>query len=369
MAIEFKDFTYSGNKLSDLNTKYISVDFEQNPDTVFALSRNIEYNDTNRFRHEPTITPTRFDDKLSFELHLVKDDTYYKTQEERLITEGEVRELTRWLTSTDTSQLLEFDYGAGSIKSGEDVHVFFGQFINIEPFNMDGSLYGLKMTFECSSAFGYTDQLTDTIICAGNAISYNLSNQDDRLNEYCYPEIEIRSKKTGDIYFCNLSDCKIHKEGVLVAADAPSFYLEQLVTQIADYGLEHGLTPIYDIKDDGVTRQTICNNTAIQFRYIDSDNSSQKCIACYSVSTRKFYILRGGFLYLKVKKDLPILLHSERLFIFDESGNMIKFTEIGIRDIDYMYWPRLANGTNTLLLWGEDCTFLIRYRETRKVGV
>lgn len=366
MAKEFKDFRFSGKKLSDLEEKYISVDFSQNPDTIFALSRNIKYNDTNRFRHEPNVSWSDFDDKLSFELHLVKDDHYYKTQEERILTESNVRSLTRWLTSTDSSKFLELEYDSCT---EDNVRFFYGQFVNIEPFNLDGLLYGLKLTFECSSPYGYTDILTDTIHCSSGTASYSLLNQDDRLNAYCYPEITIHSKETGQVYLCNLSDCEIYGEGELEPADTAPFYMEQLLSKISEYGLSHGLAPEYDYLEDHITKKTLCNDTAIQFRFRDSAGMSEKCIACCSTDTRKYYIIRGGFLYLNVKKNLPVIMNSEKLFLFDETGRMIPFCDIGIEDIDYMYWFRLASGTNSLLFWGEDCTFTIRRRETRKVGV
>lgn len=370
MAKDFKDFSFLGKKLSDLDTKYISVDFSQNPDTIFALSRNIKYNDSNRYRHEPNISWSGFDDKLKFELHLVKDDGYYAVQDDRIISEAEVRALTRWLTSTDSSQFLEFDYSENASGSdSESVRFFFGQFVNIEPFNLDGLLYGLKLNFECSSAFGYSDIITDTISCRGDAVSYTLMNQDDRLNDYCYPVISVQPKTDGEAYICNLSDCTILMEGTLVSADSPSFYMEQLMQKIRDYGLSHGYAPGFTYLEDGTTAKTICSNTAVQFWYTASDGSSQKCIACYIISSKKFYIIRGGFLYFNVKKDLQLSIHCEKLFIFDETQHMIKFPDIGISDVDYMYWPRLVSGTNHLLLWGGDLSFTLCHRETRKAGI
>lgn len=366
MAKDFKDFTYAGQKLSDLETHYISVDFSQNPDTIFALSRNIKYNDTNRFRQEPEVSWSGFDDKLSFELHLVKDDHIYQTQEERILSESEVRTLTRWLTSTDSSRYLTFEYEE---HQEEQVRCFYGQFINIEPFNLDGLLYGLKLTFECSSAFGYTDIITNTVKSEGDAVSFPLSNQDDRLNEYCYPEIRIHSKATGEVYLCNMSDCVLYEEGSLEQAGSAPFYMEQLIAKITAFGLAHGYAPEFDFMEDGITKQTLCRQSAIQFRYVDSSGLRLKCIACYSASTQKYYILKGGFFYLKVKKNLPVIVNSAKLFIFDETDHMIPFSDMGIQDMDYMYWFRLASGTNRLLLWGEDCTFTFLHREARKAGV
>ena len=55
MAKYFKDFTFVGKKFSELNGRYISVDFEQSPEHSFAFSRDINYGDLNRFRTEPNV--------------------------------------------------------------------------------------------------------------------------------------------------------------------------------------------------------------------------------------------------------------------------------------------------------------------------
>ena len=78
--------------------------------------------------------------------------------------------------------------------------------------------------------------------------------------------------------------------------------------------------------------------------------------------------MRGGFLCFDLYRELPVTIDGNSLFIFDDIGRMVKLSDLGVTDTDYMYWPRLVNGENTLLFWAEDCTFTITYRETRKAG-
>ena len=48
MAKSFNDFIFLDKRLSDLDSHYIAVDFDQDPDPSFAFAKDIEYGDTNR---------------------------------------------------------------------------------------------------------------------------------------------------------------------------------------------------------------------------------------------------------------------------------------------------------------------------------
>lgn len=390
MAKYFKDFTFLGKKLSELNGRYISVDFEQSPEHSFAFSRDIDYGDTNRFRTEPNVGYSRLSGRLSFELHIVKDPQYCSCQAEAAFTDGDIREITRWLTSTDSSQYLSFTYEEDSPYA---IPYYFGQFLDIQPFTLSGSIYGLKLTFECTTPYGYTGEITDTISCAGTFTDYTLTNQDDRLNDYCYPTLRISSGVTGQILFLNLSDCIVHKHGTLDAvsgkaavqrpnisetppddaavqepgaSEAP-LHTEFLVDRINDYALAKGYVPEYVLDEDG-NPTSLCEGAAVLCTFVTPGGERLKCMALCRASTSEYYILQGGFLHMKVLKDLPVLINTHKLFIFDGLGRMVKLSELGVKDTDYMYWPRLLNGDNQLLAWGENCTFTITHRETRKAG-
>ena len=48
-------------------------------------------------------------------------------------------------------------------------------------------------------------------------------------------------------------------------------------------------------------------------------------------------------------------------------SGLVSFEDLGITDVDYIYWPRLYNGQNSFDISG-DCTITFKYREPRKVG-
>lgn len=365
MAKDFKDFVYLHRRLSDLETHYIAVDFDQDPDPSFAFARDIDYGETSRYRTEPNTASVTNGDRLKFELHIIKDPLMYPSQTDRSLTPSDIREVARWLTSTVSTEMLTFEYE----ESTADVPRYFqGQFTDIQPFHVSGEIYGLRLIFECSSPYGYTDDITHLITCHGDTEVYTITSQDDRLDAFCYPVIHISPAITGQAYFLNLTDCHIYDEGTLSPAGANAQLMEQLKNKVSDYGIAHGYAPEFQLSDNGQDIVTIGSDTALCFLYRDPYGQIHKCIACYIPSTYQYYIVRGGFMYLDVRRELPVRIDAAHLFIFDDLNRMVKFSDMGITDTDYIYWPRLGSGENTFLFWAEDCTFTITYKETRKAG-
>ena len=61
-----------------------------------------------------------------------------------------------------------------------------------------------------------------------------------------------------------------------------------------------------------------------------------------------------------------IVIDCQRSMFYDANG-LLTFEDLGIEDVDSIYWFRLYNGTNTIELTGA-ARFQITYREPRKVG-
>jgi len=57
----------------------------------------------------------------------------------------------------------------------------------------------------------------------------------------------------------------------------------------------------------------------------------------------------------------------QKYLIYDQDGNDIAFSDIGIADLTQFYWPKLYNGENIFTVTqGANVTFT--WREPRKVG-
>ena len=62
-----------------------------------------------------------------------------------------------------------------------------------------------------------------------------------------------------------------------------------------------------------------------------------------------------------------IYIDCQRLSLYDETRELISFDDLGIKDIDDIYWFRLCSGENQIKITG-NADVEIKYRELRKVG-
>lgn len=62
----------------------------------------------------------------------------------------------------------------------------------------------------------------------------------------------------------------------------------------------------------------------------------------------------------------PVTIDCAKSRIYDSVG-LLSFEDLGVSDIDYLYWLKLYHGTNSLVVIG-NATITFEYREPRKVG-
>ena len=74
-----------------------------------------------------------------------------------------------------------------------------------------------------------------------------------------------------------------------------------------------------------------------------------------------------GTMKINALKSDDFYIDCRNLKIYDITKSIVSFEDLGIEDIDDIYWPRLAYGENIFEFTG-DATFEISYREPRKVG-
>lgn len=75
----------------------------------------------------------------------------------------------------------------------------------------------------------------------------------------------------------------------------------------------------------------------------------------------------GRTMKINALKSDDFYIDCRNLKIYDITKSIVSFEDLGIEDIDDIYWPRLAYGENIFEFTG-DATFEISYREPRKVG-
>ena len=356
MAKDFKDFIFANHRLSEYGD-FVSVDLNGgDSEILLGLERDMEMGNTNSYRLEPNYYGDKWSAPLAFELHIIKNPCKYSNQKELMFSKNELRQITRWLTSPHYPSWIEFEYT--SDKNNEEIIYYKGWFNNIETFTVGGGIYGLKLYFTCSTSFGYTDYKNYEILgIAENTVNQNIINDSDELENYCYPQIKIVPNSTGQIFMCNLSDCNILESALLENAS--------LTTIAENYAMKNW----YEIKYTGVDDSPVylCNENAVQFYLVDKYGNDIKCTVFYWADTGQYYLVEGGFIYIDAKESLEINIDCQKLLFQDSIGRMVTYDELGIADVDHMYWMRLLNGNNSILVYG-DAAITFKFRESRKVG-
>ena len=71
---------------------------------------------------------------------------------------------------------------------------------------------------------------------------------------------------------------------------------------------------------------------------------------------------------ISVLENNTITIDCEKFRIFDDAG-VVDLYDLGIRDVDYIYWVRLANGLNVFSITGGNVDITFNYRECYKLGI
>lgn len=357
MAKVFKDFLFANHKLSEFGN-FIPVDFDNGSDISLALERDMEMGETNKYRIEPNFFGDRWSSALSFELHIIKDTCKYSNQTEMMFSQNEIREIAGWLTSPHYPQWIDFEYSPDDADR-DKVSTYKGWFNDIQTFTVGGAVYGLKLCFTCTTPFGYTDERVIKMKNTSTTfMSDYIENNSSELESYCYPKIHIYPNATGGCFICNLSDATI-----LDGGEVGNLALSDIVET---YALHNWYTVRY-AGNNPETPVLLCNGKALQFYLVNKYGDETKCTILHSTQAGQYYIVEGGFMYMDLKEDLEINMDCQKLLIQDSIGRMVTYDDLGITDVDNMYWFRLKHGINNLIIYG-DITITFKYRESRKVG-
>lgn len=155
---------------------------------------------------------------------------------------------------------------------------------------------------------------------------------------------------------------------------------------ITEVSTEHASLPYeltYTVTCDsqwGYTPLILCKTTSFSTlpREYSIQNNSD-CWEDYVYPTIKVSPKSHGIITIKNKTDNDrtmkinalksddFYIDCRNLKIYDITNSIVSFEDLGIENIDDIYWPRLAYGENIFEFTG-DATFEISYREPRKVG-
>ncbi len=358
MILVCKDFEFDGKSLS--KQRFISVNFDDDTSLPSSLKRDMESSEMNKYRPERIGFGTIYTDVLTFDIHIIKDDSIFESQSEMEFTNEEYETLVSWLTSPQDNKWLNI-----TKESGEKI-LAKGYFSSVEPYDNWGICYGIRTTFTCSSPYTFNKKTIEKEIHGGT--NFLVNNESSEKYDYVYPTLHIVPTKNEEIYIHNLSDSKILENGSITITEDIASNIKTLKDKITSYSNTNNLKVEYVINPDTLDVKMICDNTCLLFYMTDMYGIKHKYVAYYLKTEKQYFICRGGFFYCALNQALDIDIDCKMLGIYDSLKRPVLFTKMGIQDEDEIYWMRLINGNNSFRVFG-NFNLSIDYLEPKKGGL
>ena len=396
-----KYFTYDGE---DSQTHRLAIaGLEQNDDVVFSLGREVLASQLNRYRNRVGHMGTRWSDVLVFNIQFIKSPCDSGSAANMYFTEDEVNEINVWLTSPDYPTLFHmYDYDFER-DSSDSMILVDGTNIGVVVVNASG-YYPVTYTISDESATASIDATPQYDEEGAEILMVNPPTEIGVHKYNGYYSLIINDKDFLDsitsITVDNVEYSNIHtnswlstyaKEGGKIA-DSYTILIntEKVLNNKYDYfgvfsdvqaqvidgnvvGFNCTFTTDSPFAWTHVIEQTVDGsatftvNSAEKYREIyplieitldSSENSRETVVISNSQDTMtlRISLLPGD----------TTTIDCQRSTIIDRTG-LVSFEKLGISDVDYIYWPRLYNGSNTITIDG-NATAVLKYREPRKVG-
>lgn len=190
------DFEYDGQYLSDYGFIVCHFDFSGGANIESAGSK-ITFEKVSRLCGKRfSLTSARYDECITATFDICKNpDTHEK--EELEISNEEYRDLIRWL---NRKEFLKFQ--ALSDKEEDIEPCYYNVSFNIEKIKVAETLFGLRLTLESDSPFGYGDRIITKYNIQNVSTEYYLVDRSDEIG-YIYPDMKIVCNQAGDLTINN----------------------------------------------------------------------------------------------------------------------------------------------------------------------
>ena len=187
------DFEYDGKKLSDMG--FLICNFDSNGLNVINTGSKITFNKVAMHSGKKySLVGTKYESCLQTTFDICKDPCNITNYEEMEITSEEYRNLVRWLCRREFKTFKILD------KNNENC--FYKGSFNIDEIKNNEILYGLRLTLETDSPFGYGNIQTDEFMLNTESDSHVVSDISDEIG-YIYPDIKITCKANGTLLLNN----------------------------------------------------------------------------------------------------------------------------------------------------------------------
>jgi len=397
-----KYFTYDGE---DSQTHRLAIaGLEQNDDVVFSLGREVFASQLNRYRNRVGHMGTRWSDVLTFNIQFIKSPCDNGSAANMYFTEDEVNEINAWLTSPDYPTLFHmYDYDFER-DSSDSMILVDGTNIGAIVVNASG-YYPVTYTISDESATASIDSTpqydeegaeipkvnppTEISVNKYNGYYSLIINDKDFLNSIT--SITVDNVEYSNIHTNSWLSTYAKEGGKIADSYTILINTEKVLNNKYDYfgvfsdvqaqvidgnvvGFDCTFTTdspfawTHEIHQEVNGSATFTVNSAEKYREIYPLIEISPTVDGSSATRSKVKIVNGvdgGEMELNLLQGSPTTLDSRRSIINDATG-LVSFTDLGISDVDYIYWPKLYNGENTITITGGIAT--IKYREPRKVG-
>lgn len=352
---------------------------------------------------------TRWSDVLTFNIQFIKSPCTTGSQQNMFFTEDEVNDINTWLTSPDYPILFHmYDYDFER-DSSDSMVLIDGENISHVEITADGyytSNYGIED--DPNSPWASADY---------SGIEYD--DYGNRIEKKNPPDI-LDVHKYGKYYSLVSNNNEYIQSISSITVDGTEYQNVNTNSWLSTYEAQKRMNNSYTVL---VNTEKILNNkydyfgvfSDVQPQVIDGNvvgftctfstdspfawtheitqtvdgsatflvNSAEKYRQIYPLivitpevdgeyatsATRTKVVISNNIdglnMELNVSQGSNTTIDSQRSIIKDQTG-LVSFTDLGIDDADYIYWPRLYNGDNTITVTGGTAT--IKYREPRKVG-
>jgi hypothetical protein len=331
-----------------------------NREAVSSESHDGRYKRIHRFKFAETFAP-----KFTF---FKKDFSNFEIDE--------VRVVLKWLTSKDTTSLLETYYDDSNVVSWASI----GGFVDLQTYKLaNNRTIAITATWDSISPFALSDlyTVTKTITATDNKITINIDTDD---NKPVYPRVTIQQKgtvvriPTGTIYnmYSDMVPNTVYYNGTNYYWKSGESALVTGTTE-PNYGWSKVTRNTVYAETDEIKEETVYYYTSDQkYRWIDpytfkSSTSDPKLATTGVKITNRhydFFNQSSPPVVMSVKNNT-----ATETVVVDGANRLISSTNtrrIFGDDFDWTWLP-LYDGKNELTVEG-NCSVEISYREVRKVG-
>lgn len=203
---DFEDFIFDNQSFHSLFAKYIINDYDHSNEYPLSLDNSMELGEINNYRDMPNCTGSTWSSQLEISIRIVKNPCVYLTNKSKELTESDIRELSRWIFASRYPKWITFVY-----RTRDNIRCF-GKFVDLAPYVIANSVYGLEMKFQCVNNLAYTEEMSNSITVTKNYGEFLVENNTDRIDSYFYPKIAFNElEPKSDVLLCNLSDTTIYR--------------------------------------------------------------------------------------------------------------------------------------------------------------